>query len=50
MKIIDTNMYKTEKPDKIVFLRKMPKTVSGKIVKRELKFINAKNKIREIIL
>jgi len=50
IKIIKKNMYKTEKPDKIIFLRQMPKTLSGKIIKRKLLVTNAENKIREIIL
>ena len=43
-------MYKTEKPDKIILIKNMPKTLSGKIIKRKLLSINAKNKIREIVL
>jgi len=50
LSIIEKKMYKTEKPDKIIILKKMPKTLSGKIIKRQLLKINAKNKIREIIL
>ena len=47
---IRKNMYKTELPDKIIFVKKMPKTLSGKIIKRNLLNINAKNKIKEIFL
>lgn len=42
--------YRTEKPDKIIILKNIPKTISGKIIKRELLKIHAKNKIKEIIL
>lgn len=50
LNVIQKKMYKTERPDKIVMLRKMPKTLSGKIIKKQLFKRNAKNKIREIIL
>ncbi len=50
LKIVEKKLYKTEKPDKIIFIKKMPKTISGKIIKRQLISINAKNKIREVIL
>ena len=43
-------MYKTERPDKIILLTKIPKTSSGKIIKRQLIKVDAKNKIKEIIL
>ena len=47
---IKKNLYKTEKPDKIIFIKKMPKTVSGKIIKRNLLSTLNENKIKEIIL
>ena len=47
---IKKNLYKTEKPDKIIFLRKMPKTISGKIIKSNLLATINENKIKEIIL
>ena len=47
---IENDLYKTEKPDKIVFLRKMPKTASGKIIKNNLLSTLNENKIKEIIL
>lgn len=50
LNIIQKKMYKTEKPDKIIIVKKMPKTLSGKIIKRKLISINVKDKIREIIL
>ena len=50
LKIIEKKLYKTEKPDKIILIKKMPKTISGKIIKRQLLSINAKDKIREVIL
>ena len=48
--IVEKKMYKTERPDKIIFIKKMPKTLSGKIIKRKLLATNASNKIREIVL
>ena len=50
LNIVEKKMYKTEKPDKIILIKNMPKTLSGKIIKRKLLSINAKNKIREIVL
>ena len=47
---IRDKLYKTELPDKIVFIKKMPKTISGKIIKRELLSINVSNKIKEVFL
>ena len=47
---IRDNMYKTELPDKIIFIKKMPKTMSGKIIKRELLSMNVSNKIKEVFL
>jgi len=47
---INKKMYKTERPNKIIFLKRMPKTSSGKIIKRKLILSNAKDKIKEIIL
>ena len=47
---IEKNLFKTEKPDKIIFIRKMPKTSSGKIIKHNLLSILNENKIKEIIL
>ena len=50
IKVSEREMYKTERPDKIILLTKMPKTSSGKIIKRQLIKVDAKNKIKEIIL
>jgi acyl-coenzyme A synthetase/AMP-(fatty) acid ligase len=50
LNFVKKKMYKTERPDKIIFLKTIPKTLSGKIIKRKLKYINAQDKIREIIL
>ena len=50
IKVSEIEMYKTERPDKIILLTKMPKTSSGKIIKRQLIKVDAKNKIKEIIL
>jgi long-chain acyl-CoA synthetase len=50
LSIVEKKMYKTERPDKIIFIKKMPKTLSGKIIKRKLLATNASNKIREIVL
>ena len=47
---IEKNLFKTEKPDKIIFIRKMPKTSSGKIIKHNLLSTLNENKIKEIIL
>ncbi len=48
--IVGREMYKTERPDKIILLKRMPKTSSGKIIKRQLLKIHGKNKIKEIVL
>ena len=50
LKTIEQDLYKTEKPDKIIFLRKMPKTPSGKIIKHSLLSTINENKIKEIKL
>ncbi len=50
VKVIQNKLYKTEKPDKVILIKRMTKTLSGKIVKRKLLATNASNKIREIIL
>ena len=47
---IRENMYKTELPDKIIFIKKMPKTMTGKIIKRKLLSMNVSNKIKEVFL
>ena len=47
---IEKNLFKTEKPDKIIFIRKMPKTSSGKIIKHNLLSTLNENKNKEIIL
>ena len=50
LKTIEKDLFKTEKPDKIIVVRKMPKTSSGKIIKQHLLFTLNENKIKEIIL
>jgi len=50
LSVIEKKMYKTEKPSKLIFLKKMPKTASGKIIKKKLIETYASNKIREVIL
>ena len=50
LSVIEKKMYKSEKPSKLIFLKKMPKTASGKIIKKKLIETYASNKIREVIL
>ena len=50
LKTIKRDLFKTEKPDKIIFIKKMPMTPSGKIVKYSLLSTLNENKIKEIIL
>lgn len=47
---IERDLFKTEKPDKIIFIRKMPKTPSGKIIKYDLLSTLNENKVKEIKL
>ena len=50
LKTIKRDLFKTEKPDKIIFIKKMPMTPSGKIIKYSLLSTLNENKIKEIIL